>query len=382
MKNRFTSFYIGKHIKSNSNFILLTLLIFCLLACVSVLRGAHIGISEGLRALETDFDIWMEVSDHGGINTDIETKRLTIQNHIVRLFTRGNDYGGIFQFIENVCLRSTVTAYAGGQMTYLTGINRQEAENSIMPESGVRISFFNGSSWEDFLQDQAVCLIPSHAYGSGQETVSVVHGGITTVFTVIGLVYGQTENKIYCPWIFLQEEGYESADVLRATVKDNTRLNEMKTVMKQYFIGTDSPHVYGGPSYALIIFDSSYIESHKSMTKNLELINMLTPVFFAFVFLIGIMSEFLLVRHRKHEYALLRAIGVFKRKTAYVFLSEYFFVCASAAIFYSLAVLPVSALNKGYAYIPPVLACFFAGMIILIVNFMKKSELIALQHRE
>jgi F0F1-type ATP synthase assembly protein I len=270
----------------------------------------------------------------------------------------------------------------------LVGITQQESDIELLPENGVAIGFVEGYSWDDFGMDStdAICLVPigTPIDSDGNIQISVKNSEAVTL-AVAGIVYGGNPDKIYCPWRYLIntfEGGMEWSQSFRATIIDNKRLAEIKEKMKTAFTYADPMHPGTEYSYAMTIFDSQYMSSHKSVSQNIALLTAAQPIFLIIDIIIGFMTGFLLLRQRRKEYALFRAIGCGKAGAISLLLLEYTIICIFSAAIYSVSAIFITAVQSGFAYLPFVIICFIMGIFAAEIVIMRDSALKSLQTNE
>jgi hypothetical protein len=359
--------------------VILTLLVVLLSAAMATLRYSAARQEEKRAGLEDDFTIWMKVSDLRGIKSD----GLNIDSHYVRMFLT-DDYNDLSPFVTDVCLKATTTLH-NYDNARLVGITRREAEKLLSPESGGTVSFREGWSWADFLDNKAVCL-GEYPYGADAETMILHYGdGKSAEFTIIGAIQQPDSEHIYffCPWVFLVEEGNERSEVLRATVADNRRLGEFKETAQKYFVAVNINNTFSFQyHFALTIFDSAYTQSHKSASRNIELLKVALPVFLTAVFAVGFFAGFLVLRNRKREYALMRAMGASKTAAVTLLAVEYMIVCAVGMIIYAVLMLFTEPLTYAGVFLPATALCFMAGIMACILVETRNSVLKSLQFKE
>lgn len=383
----FITFYISKYLKRSRNWLIIPAILVGLTVLLSLIRNAINTQEEKLNILQNDFPIWMELSDTKGISSD----NLSIPNfyiwHFIHESVSPEGYE-IYHLVKDVALKHTVDAIKDNLEVSLIGITRRESDYKLSVENGVQVEFYNGYTWDDFLQRQAICIVPANMRNDYIEVFITDDSNILAKepapiqLKVIGEVYGGDGSSIYVPWIYVTEDGMEHSEVLRAVVSDNSQLNELKFRMKRYFTYVDFNRSDTEYHFAMTIFDSSYIATYTSVTRNISLLRTGKFAFFIIAVIIGFLTGFLLVRTRRKEIALLRSIGISTRIIVLSFLLGYAIICLTTALFYTLLTIFINPMRQGYIYLPLVSLCFFIGLLIPIIKNYHISILQSLREND
>lgn len=124
---------------------------------------------------------------------------------------------------------------------------------------------------------------------------------------------------------------YEGTDVkcyassARFTLKDPFKLNEYKSKMQELgFLSVDMQAGFSRVGQALSMNDETFIMSATQLTQSLNLLKGFAPLIFAIVSVMGFISAYLLMQSRRCEFAIMRSLGMSKRKSFQIVFGESF----------------------------------------------------------
>jgi hypothetical protein len=320
---------------------------------------------------------------------------LDLYNSVVWRFIKPSY--GVSIYFKDIALKKTVAAVSLPKFTdiALIGVTRREADTALAPENGVMIEFFDGYNWDVFSGSGGYCLLSEGVnYDDSADIVEVKIKDTeeNIALAVVGIITGVTD-KLYVPWGYVidyLEDGLESSETLRAVVADNRKLSEMKERMGRYFIPvspfntTVFEYESGEPQYkfALTVFDAQYLESHKTISQNIKLIETARMVFWVLSILIGFLSGCILLRTRKREYALLRVVGFGKARSHMLFIIEYMVETAISAVMAIILGIIFPVFDGMIIFAAMTAACFLAGVVSASLLLLRESTLKSLQTNE
>lgn len=275
----------------------------------------------------------------------------------------------------------------------LVGISSVEICRELWPENGAAISWAPG--WDEgcLAGNERVCLIPSglDSNGDGQEDSGVITLRFEEQayeFTIAGTVMGSSD--MYCPFLTLRAcileftDNY-ALDAMSATLRDNSRLEEFRAVMTDWFVEPDPSGMqvnmpgsgYQKYDYALDINDSQLRAASETLEKSLTVNRISTVLVFALSAGAGFFVGFLMIRQRKREIALMRTLGEANAR-----------VYGSFALEQMLCVLLGTVLGGAYFIWQPAgrlllfALIYFVGLTVALILFLRGNLLSAMKEDE
>ena len=384
-----TGFWLKRRLLRTGVWLLVALLTAGLAFSMGILRRAHGEQQQKLRELEKSFPIWLQVSNPQGTQVD----DLEITNSYVWRFIQPDEGTGrgLKEYTTHLCLKLTAegTIQAppeGAGRVRLVGITQRESVPALKAENGGQVAFFEGASWEDFALDRAVCLVPERLWNqlAGVTELEIQAGGGTENYRIIGLVSGEPD-RLYVPWVHVvnaYNDGIENTESLSALVADNAQLSELKERMRRSFTNVNPAGSGGRYTFAVTVFDSQYMASHKSISQKISLLELLHPTFVLLCAAIGYFTGAALFHAQKYSYALLRTLGARRMKALGLLSAEYVVAVLVGGALYA-GVYPV-LFGKGVEmqFVLLTAACFTAGILISQLVTMRDSVLRTLQDRD
>lgn len=271
---------------------------------------------------------------------------LNIPKMIADVFTQGDGLAKYVSDLQMVC-RHVIN---GINSSYtLVGITSTALSTELWPENGTYISWNDGYSESVFAGEDAVCLVP--------QTMGVLTDGKTgksyieldfkyfgkepaTEYSceleVAGTYLGCVGDSIYCPYaickqVYTKLGEYMSVQAIRATLRSNDDLEELRTVSKRWFaepnpLGEKTPvddeWGYGYYPYALDINDDLLLRSSAALQNSITTNRICTLLILFLSAAVGFLIGFLMVRSRKKEIALMRTLGTHNRSIYLCFILE------------------------------------------------------------
>lgn len=160
---------------------------------------------------------------------------------------------------------------------------------------------------------------------------------VPLTFRVAGVAAG--EKTVYCPFGMLRQNCADyseyismSAQSLSFTVRDNSRLEEFRTLLTAGFREADpyAPTQTGG--FALVVQDSRYLQVTQEASRSIGLMELLQPVLYLCALCAGVMLVVMQMRTRKRELAILRSLGTETIAVTARCLLEYILLCLPVTV--------------------------------------------------
>ncbi len=218
----------------------------------------------------------------------------------------------------------------------LIAVTRQECADRLDPARGGGVTLFS----EDFFEsDEDICLISEEAYlALSGGTVSgmvrdpranhqfVKETSIRVDLTPAGYYRG-TGEEIFIPFqtgMRLCETVSDGGkvDALSFLAKDNTKLDELREAASEVFDAVDPYAEARTHSFALTVHDGDLKTTVAAIESNIRRAGYLIPITFALALAAGLLLGFIATRNESNTYALMRSVGMTKRRLILAALSE------------------------------------------------------------
>lgn len=245
-----------------------------------------------------------------------------ITNTIIDVCTTENYR--LSQFISDPLFKRSLNYRTESVNSLLVGVNSNRIVDLL---SDISDDIFQSSDYIIVVNDQS-------GYAMGDKvnlTVQLEDVYDEVEFTVAGTYSNNMSDVIYCPWnvvcdLAIKLGGQVSAESGSFTLSNNYRLNEFKTLAQEYFsrvdISGDGKNTMLGLS--LVIHDNKFQTTSSSLMRNINMLNILLPIYYILSLIIGFLVSFILIRHRYKEFNLLRCIGTKSYKIIGTALFEQF----------------------------------------------------------
>jgi len=311
-------------------------LAFVLVFLINLMGGIKAWLIAEYDGMMDDYKITAEVSDLTGVIVD----ELVVTPNYLALFTDPAVMFSLQEFVDGLYLKRTLIVETlegvGSKSLCLIGISAIGADETLDPESGVVITFFEGYDAGIFETNKSVCVVSSDIYEKigtmaslsvrsqfeaaevliKAEVFEVFIETVETELSVVGTIEGVGSGLIYAPFQTVSALGSASdgqpeySERLSVTLLDNRRLSEFKQEAWHSFSRV-SP-VFSNLPFAMTIYDSVFYDTVESLQRNIILVNTATPVIQFIAISIGFIASFLLTRRRKPEFALMQSVGIHK----------------------------------------------------------------------
>ncbi len=247
--------------------------------------------------------------------TGTQTAELNISYDLVRLFFSEDDATADFRsYIQDIQATMPLNCYSPQGSSQLFGITSVSA-----------VSEWSGLEWkpgynEDVFNENAFyCIVPrgmdveslTLSFSGDNRTPLTIPGIYQQEFTVVATHNG---SSFYCPWdaamdLSLSFWGSAKADSIRATIADNTKLQEFRDLAGRY-LPEPSRSPQTSQRFALAIYDDTLIQTVHTLRQNRIYLDMCLAALLVISFGIGLVFSFLCLRSKAKELWLLYVLGV------------------------------------------------------------------------
>lgn len=224
------------------------------------------------------------------------------------------------EYVKNVQAKASRPLDQPAGMT-LRRILSFDSDSALAAVAGVHIELTEGWSEDVFQTDARVCVVPAELATKtgtdGQPYIMAVLNGVPVELQVIGTVSGSSGDVIWCPFYLRAEEGI--SEVFRVEscsfdILDNSRLEACKTAIYESFVEPSLSNVNDGLSYGVLIQDETYQSTLSELRSNLSILRLLLPILIVLCGCIGFLATYLSTRGRIREFAVMRCLGVRRRR--------------------------------------------------------------------
>lgn len=321
---------------------------------------------------------------------------------IAEKFTAEDGLGKYVTELQKVCKHSIQGDHFGSK---LVGVTSLELSPELWAENGTTIEWKAGYGEDVFTGNDPVCLIPNAmAVQTDEETgedyvelyfevmgrdALITH---TMKLWVVGTYRGGDGKTIYCPYticeqVYTELDEFMVVQAMRATLKDNDDLEELRAVSKQWFaepnpLGEKTPYEgdewsYDYYPFALSINDELLQRASATLQTSINTNRVCTVVVLALSAAVGFLIGFLMVRSRKKEIALMRTMGTPNRSVYFCFALEQM-LCVIVGIL-------LGGVNNHWNPIDRLgilAATYFVGLTIALLIFLRKNLLTTIKEDE
>lgn len=200
-----------------------------------------------------------------------------------------------------------------------------DSDSLLDPINGVSVEFYEGY-YEAVLQGQEmVCIVaPDMVTESGYITVSPDENTEAEI-KIVGILNGGPTGIIYCPFFMPFEDGISMAFYAKTCsfdIKDNTKLEESKDYIYEFFVVPDVMNKNDGLTFGVLVQDETYHKSLAEINSNLSMLRIMLPVLMIICGCIGFFAGFLTTKGRIREFATMRCIGMKKTQIFFLVIGE------------------------------------------------------------
>lgn len=250
------------------------------------------------------------------------------------------DYYRLPQYVKDIRASKEFVAsltYIGLDETLLA-VTSPKGLMQLDPDMGGKVTLL----YDDFYTSQEMWIVVSEDVYRSMNGDTVVFGKIfdpmlnrdetdergsgTVEFTVAGYYAGPGE-ETYIPFetgmqILDSITGSRSLDSLAFVAKDNHTLDALRDAASDVF-GTVMPDAATGPyRFALTVHDEDLRMTVAALDSNIRRTDWLIPITLALALAAGFLMGFIATRNESNTYALMRSVGMTKRKLLLAALLE------------------------------------------------------------
>ncbi|MCD7755191.1 MAG: ABC transporter permease [Firmicutes bacterium] len=325
---------------------------------------------------------------------------LNIPNFFADVFIQEDGLGRFVSDLQRVCTHS-ITGQNSRYM--LVGITSTALSIELWAENGTYIHWDEGYGEGTFAGNEPVCLVPDTMIVSNEEETGTSYVELDFAFwgidptteyscklRVIGTYKGGDGNAIYCPFAICEKVYTElkeplSIQAIRATLRSNDDLGELRDVSKQWFaepnpLGEQTPwgdYGYTYYPYALDIDDELLQQAVATLQTRIAINRICTVLVLCLSAVAGLLIGFLMVRSRRREIALMRTMGTPTPAIFAGFLIE-------QMLCFGLGTALGGAYNRWDSAdsLGILAAAFLAGLVAALFLFLRKNLLVTLKEDE
>lgn len=367
--------YSFMHLRRNIKSALITLVSFlAVLMVILFIQQSVYSRQKTLESMAVSSEIRGDIADTFGNQTDF----LKMDPKYPMLFMENES---IVELVEEVSVQTVFGCSIDGSNKKLVAITGERADQTLYYDGSI---FYNeGYDASIWLTGEKVCVISPememccYEGEDGKVYLDVValvlnpasgkHVELPLTMQVIGEAVSQ--NKVFCPYLMLQAACDERpdvpfwADALAFTVRDNTRLDELRTQLDPYFGDSDIQNAGEGYN-TVIIKDAEYLKLMHEAQKNLEIMAFLQPILYLCALGAGVMLVVMQMRSRKKEMAVIRSLGAGRLRVMAQSILEYALICLPVTLFALLVWRELSPMT-----VIGVWLAFMAGALMTIIRF-------------
>lgn len=285
-----------------------------------------------LDALIQDTKIRCVMTDPRGTGSDnLNMISAYVDNLLGNRHDRGCYLDEYVTDVQALSIQSLIRPY-GCELRQITAFGADECLSHL---ERAQIQLYNGWEESTFLSGDGVCLLPETLFltcadsiqedETGVKWISIANENSIKQVQIIGSFTGGNQSAIYVPFGFTWQEGISESTLVRAcsfTIRDNTRLEEAKQQLYQYFC---KPSVANGPDaapYGVLVQDQTYLESLTRLEGSLSTLRRLIPVLGVLGCCISLIATYVTTRSRRKEFAVMRCLGMSRWQIFRIVFSE------------------------------------------------------------
>lgn len=280
--------------------------------------------------LQIDFDKLQEIQETGLVKEEVfaaqNYAKLLDENYEDKTKRPAISYLGANSLLA-------FTAFHPEDVSYMNGYN----EGTLLGNEGVcivRDKFMKEKNLKLGEAFEIAVFAPVYDSSGGEtfvyKEVEIVKVKVIGSYSSSNKGYSDELPDIISPIAYVASI-YEGTDIrcyassARFKLSDPLLLNEFKNTMSELgFHSVDLQKGFSRVGNALTMNDETFIMSATQLTKSLHLLKSFAPVLFALVSVIGFVSSYLLIQSRRNEFAIMRSLGVSKKKSFLIVFMESF----------------------------------------------------------
>ena len=357
-------FYLKRIGRAPAKHIAVLLVCLLLAGLIGFLSEYRTRQYEKLREVQETAEVLCVVTDSKG------TKSTSLGMGYSAIFAvTDRNYYRLPAYVKDV--RATKEFQIGGEPV-LFAITSPKCAEKLDPALGGEVTLLG----EDFYDsDEFICLISEQAYESlaveagltdyvsdphvSPELKKTLDIPGTDLFSfVVAGYYKGAGNEIYIPFetgmkICDELARSRTVDSLSFLAKDNTKLDELKDAASDVFDTVDPYGFAFTHRFALTVHDEDYQMMLSALHSSIERAGYLIPAVYGVTLLVGFLMGFLTTRSEKQTFALMRSVGMTKKRLLLAALFEQLLLplaacCIMGAVF--LSPLPALVVFVLYAF--------------------------------
>ena len=178
--------------------------------------------------------------------------------------------------------------------------------------------------------NKLVCLIPEKIAAVCGETISIQPPAAgSQELKIIGIVHGIDGDVLYCPldmlWSDVTDVVY-NIESCSFSIRDNSQLDKAKEEIYKIFCEPSLLAKKDGLTFGVIINDEVYLETLNKLKSNISMLKILLPVLLLICCCIGFFTSFLSTKGRIKEFAVMRCIGLSRKKVFASVFEEFIYL--------------------------------------------------------
>lgn len=299
---------------------------------VLLLGGLTARQERELEALIRDTKIHCVMTDSRGTGSDnLNMISAYVDNLLGYRHERGCYLDEYVTDVQALSVQSLMNPY-GCELRRITAFGADERLSRL---EGAQIQLYDGWDESVFLSGEGVCLLPETLFvtcgdsiredETGAKWISIASENRIKQVRIIGSFTAGNQGAIYVPFGFTWQEGISESTLVRScsfTIRDNTRLEEAKQALYQYYC---KPSVANGPDaapYGVLVQDQTYLESLTRLEGSLSTLRRLIPVLGVLGCCISLIATYVTTRSRRKEFAVMRCLGMSRWQIFRIVFSE------------------------------------------------------------
>lgn len=348
-----------------------------------ILSQLTIRQQSALEQMVATTDIRCTVTDANGMNSN-DINMFSVFTDM--LLGRRPDKGDIADYVCDV--KAVSSASLVSPKDYILRRILTISSDDALLQPGVSVEFFDGWDEDALKTDKLVCLIPEKIAAICGDTISIQpYSQVPQELKIIGIVHGTDSNIIYCPLDMLFDNVQDMIYIIEScsfSIRDNSQLDKAKEEIYKIFCEPSLLAKKDGLTFGVIINDEVYLETLNKLESNISMLKILLPVLLLICCCIGFFTSFLSTKGRIKEFAVMRCIGLSRKKVFASVFEEFIYLSvvggaigfASGLIFEP--VLQLSTILKALLVILIYLAGASISVLricnVNVMNLMKEGE--------
>ena len=348
-----------------------------------VLSQLTIRQQNSLEQMIATTEISCTVTDARGMNSN-DLNMISVFTDM--LLDRRPDKGDIADYVCNVkAVSSEALVYP---KNYTLRRILSIPSDKTLERQGVSVEFFDGWDEDVLKTNKLVCLIPEKIAAVCGETISIQPSAAgSQELKIIGIVHGIDGDVLYCPldmlWSDVTDVVY-NIESCSFSIRDNSQLDKAKEEIYKIFCEPSLLAKKDGLTFGVIVNDEIYLETLDKLESNISMLKILLPVLLLLCCCIGFFTSFLSTKGRIKEFAVMRCIGLSRRKVfasvfeEFVYLSVIGGIIGFAAGFIFEPALQLSTILKALLVILIYLAGASISVLricnVNVINLMKEGD--------